>query len=413
MAIVEKDLGLVVGTVGPKGDRGEDAYIESVTVTSDSTHTEPPKAEVVMGGEPGAQTVEISFTGLQGAPGRDAELNEVTASIDGTYGEPQSVDVSWTGDSSAKDLSLAFHNLQGEPGRGLSILDTYDSLEKLQAAHEENEVGDGYIAGTHYYIWNGSEFKDCGELKGEKGDEGPAGKDAGFGTLSVALDEDDGGEPSVDASWDGEDTSKNLSLTFKNIKGDIGPVGPAAGFGSITTEYGEDDTGSPVIEASWSGEDTSKDLSLTFKNLRGEQGFGIKDSLIVEGYEETRESLLEKVSLHDEITLEGSVDCEVGDIFLANVSLTDENGAEGVLFIRYESYDEESLSTTGNILAVTLPPKLDSIKLNGSSSDIVLGDGTVKSISEFITENIETIRDELGLATTEHIGFIPSLPKQE
>ena len=61
MATIRKDLGKVTGSPG------KDANISSITVTSDSTHTDPPTAEVVMGGEPGAQTVQINFKGLQGA----------------------------------------------------------------------------------------------------------------------------------------------------------------------------------------------------------------------------------------------------------------------------------------------------------------------------------------------------------
>ena len=48
---------------------------------------------------------------------------------------------------------------------------------------------------------------------------------------------------------------------------------------------------------------------------------------------------------------------------------------------------------------------------DGTSSQIVLGDGTTIDISTFLTNNIETIRTALGLATTEHAGLVPQLPQ--
>lgn len=51
-----------------------------------------------------------------------------------------------------------------------------------------------------------------------------------------------------------------------------------------------------------------------------------------------------------------------------------------------------------------------SYKPGGTSSQILLGDGTAQDISAFITGNIEAIRAALGLATTEHMGLVPQLP---
>ena len=57
------------GPAGPAGAAGKDAKITSVTVTSDSTHTEPPTCKATLGGEAGAQTLTLAFTGLMGATG--------------------------------------------------------------------------------------------------------------------------------------------------------------------------------------------------------------------------------------------------------------------------------------------------------------------------------------------------------
>ena len=50
---------------------------------------------------------------------------------------------------------------------------------------------------------------------------------------------------------------------------------------------------------------------------------------------------------------------------------------------------------------------------SGSDSDIILGDGTSKSISDFITENIEVIREALGVVTREKMGLVPKLPNMD
>ena len=106
---------------GDKGDRGE-------------------KGET---GTPGAQ-------GLQGIQGPKGEQG-----IAGPKGDP------------GKD---------GADGTSVKILGSYDSVDALNAAHPSgNTVGDGYIVNGDLYMWNGSEFKDCGPIKGDKGDKGDAG----------------------------------------------------------------------------------------------------------------------------------------------------------------------------------------------------------------------------------------------
>lgn len=50
------------------------------------------------------------------------------------------------------------------------------------------------------------------------------GDNAGFGTISATVD-DQTGTPSVDASWDGPDTAKNLTFAFHNLKGAKGDKG--------------------------------------------------------------------------------------------------------------------------------------------------------------------------------------------
>lgn len=107
----------IKGETGPKGDKGE----------------------------PGIQ-------GLQGIQGPQGEQG-----IPGPKGDP------------GKD---------GADGTSVQILGSYDTVEALKAAHPSgNTTGDGYIVDGNLYIWNGSEFKNCGPIKGDKGDKGDPGTD--------------------------------------------------------------------------------------------------------------------------------------------------------------------------------------------------------------------------------------------
>ena len=66
---------------------------------------------------------------------------------------------------------------KGEDGTSVKILGSYDSKDALNVAHPTgNTVGDGYLVAGNLYVWDGSEFKDCGQIKGDKGDKGDAGE---------------------------------------------------------------------------------------------------------------------------------------------------------------------------------------------------------------------------------------------
>ena len=49
----------------------------------------------------------------------------------------------------------------------------------------------------------------------------------------------------------------------------------------------------------------------------------------------------------------------------------------------------------------------------GTSGDIALGDGTIVTVEQFIENNIDVIRDKLGIVTKEHDGLVPKLPSDE
>lgn len=65
--------------------------------------------------------------------------------------------------------------LKGDTGAPLSIKGSFPTLDELQEQHPVGQLGDAYMVGMHLYSWNGSAWQDVGDIKGPKGDQGPAG----------------------------------------------------------------------------------------------------------------------------------------------------------------------------------------------------------------------------------------------
>lgn len=131
--------------------------------------------------------------------------------------------LSWTNDKGREDPpDVNIKGPKGDVGEGLSILGVYGDLAALQAAHPAGDrTGDGYMIGTHYYVWDGSQWADCGQLQGERGETGEMGRLA-----NVTATVDDGvGVPGVTATLAGEPGDQSLGFDFVNLKGDKGDPG--------------------------------------------------------------------------------------------------------------------------------------------------------------------------------------------
>lgn len=141
----------------------------------------------------------------------------------------------------------------GDPGTGLELLDAYDTVEELRAAHPAGSAGDCYAVGTMAYVWSetAGDWKALGEITGKDGAPGQDGlpgadgKD-GVGIASVVqttVSTEDGGENVVAVTLtDG----KTAEITIRNgSKGSPGAPGatptsfPASGItGTLPVENG-------------------------------------------------------------------------------------------------------------------------------------------------------------------------------
>lgn len=130
LGLLDKKYVGLPGPEGPKGDDGapgRDANITEVTVTVDNEHSDSPTADAVLGGEPGAQTIQLNFHGLKGADGvdgesvtgpagRDGAFASVTATADAQHLDEPTVDVELGGEPGAQTAAFAFHGLMGQQG---------------------------------------------------------------------------------------------------------------------------------------------------------------------------------------------------------------------------------------------------------------------------------------------------------
>lgn len=127
---------------------------------------------------------------------------------------------------------------KGEQGTGVAIKGRYDSLSALIAAHPKGNEGDAYMVGVNLYAWSGTEWIDCGNIQGPKGDAGPKG-----------------------------DTGERGPQGLQGPKGNDGAVGTAA-----TIRVGTVSTGSAGSAASVTNSGTSSEVILNFVIPKGDKG---------------------------------------------------------------------------------------------------------------------------------------------
>lgn len=312
---------------GPTGETGAPAGFGTLTATIDPGVGEP-AVTATWDGPDTAKDLTLELSGLKGDPGEDGvdgvsvthewegtTLKVTSASgtseadLKGDTGEPGADGVSVTHEWEGTTLSVtsasgtSSADLKGDPGpkgdtgEGINVLDHYDDYEAMTAAHPSGDrVGDGYMAGTHYYVWNGEEWRDCGELKGAKGD-----------------------------------------------------TGDPAGFGEVTAEVGTG-TGEPSVEVETSGTPDALDVLFSFDGLKGDEGLGYKGSVANGGVTGTYDELEGYVGTTQTLG-DGTLwsQMRVGDVYSVNATVTDQGDAQGTLLVQYEGH--QGMFMQGKVVA--------------------------------------------------------------
>ena len=161
-----------------------------------------------------------------------------------TYDKPAFTFVRWTDDLAGEPVTIDDPDVDVE----ISVEDISSSIlqEAVDAAFEAaDRANDAAEAAEHMVdIHTGPEGKSAYEVaveegytgteeewlaslvgpQGQQGIQGETGEAAGFGTVSVSLQED-GGQPSATVAASGTDTAKNFAFTFNNLKGEKGDKG--------------------------------------------------------------------------------------------------------------------------------------------------------------------------------------------
>ena len=153
------------GLRGEKGDKG-DAFKYADFTAAQLAALKGPKGDIGLQGPQGEQGPK-GDTGSQGPQGeRGLRGLQGATGATGPQGErgPQGA----TGPQGPKGD-------KGEQGTGVTIKGRYDSLSALIAAHPKGNEGDAYMVGVNLYAWSGTEWIDCGNIQGPKGDKGDTG----------------------------------------------------------------------------------------------------------------------------------------------------------------------------------------------------------------------------------------------
>ena len=161
-----------------------------------------------------------------------------------TYDKPAFTFVRWTDDQAGEQITIDDPDVDVE----IEVEDISSSIlqEAVDAAFAGAERANEAAAAAEHMvdIHTGPEGKSAYEVaveegytgteeewlaslvgpQGQQGIQGETGEAAGFGTVSVSLQED-GGQPSATVAASGADTAKNFAFTFNNLKGEKGDKG--------------------------------------------------------------------------------------------------------------------------------------------------------------------------------------------
>lgn len=163
-------------SVAPTWVNGKYMWSKTVTTLTDGTVSE--SAPTCIAGAKG-DSASPNYTWIRYAD--DANGNGISNSPDGkdyigfAYNKTTSTesntpsDYTWSLIRGEKGTD-GKDGIDGKDGTSIEILGTYGSVEELNQAHpNNNNKGDSYIIGQDLYIWDGEEFQNIGQIRGEDG----------------------------------------------------------------------------------------------------------------------------------------------------------------------------------------------------------------------------------------------------
>ena len=141
--------------------------------------------------------------------------------------------------------------VDGKDGTSVKILGSYDSVDELKQAHpDNNENGDGYIVDGNLWVWDGTEFIEVGQIKGEDGLTAYVhikySNDGGI-TFTPGNGEEMGDYMGVYTDNTEADSSNVSDYNWKKIKGEDGVPGEKGEDGKSTytwIRYSDNENGS-------------------------------------------------------------------------------------------------------------------------------------------------------------------------
>ena len=231
------------GNLGEGYIIGEELYVWTIDGWEDVGAIKGPKGDIGPKGEMGemgAQGIpgpqgdmgpqgEMGIQGIQGPPG-----------IEGPKGEQGDIGpIGPQGDMGPMGPA-------GTPGTSVTILGSFDTIVELQREFPQGKPGQSYLVGSDLYVWSeeSSEWKDVGQIKGPKGDQGERGIQGPRGEQGERGPKGEQGPPGIQGPRGEQGIPGERGLQGEQgIQGPVGPQG-AQGIKGETGEQGpKGDTG--------------------------------------------------------------------------------------------------------------------------------------------------------------------------
>ena len=422
MAIVEQDLGLIVGAQGPAG---HDAVISSATGVVTPGHKSDPTVSVTVGGELGAQTLDFTFDGIQGS---DASVPIATTGTAGKVKpDGKSIRITTDGTISVDTVAVATTEVAGTvkpDGETISV----DTQGTIKVAKIPSDAIDGEIPlskipqGALERVVTVTDESSRFELTTDSVQLGDIVRQSDTGTMYVVVDESKLSSPEGYAEFTAGTATKATEATHAESADKLGSTSEGS---SSLPVYFENGVPKPVTKVSSSetadklGSDTVGSETLAIYLDNGVPKVVNKVAASAESdHSATADKLSTPVKING-IDFDGSSEITIKDdtkLPLTGGSITGALKVSGNINGNY--LVGTWLQTTNTTRLSSAPDRYPVLDSSGwlyyrnvddmkSDLDIV----TKSELPELLSSNIETIREALGIVTKTQNGLVPKLPE--